>query len=272
MKGADENYFKTSYEEGLYSLGYYPHNIHFLWACAAFEGNFVQSMKAARDVQAKISTTMMVSPDYSVLQHLYATPMYNLVQFGKWDEVLAENLAFPNELYLKGVWSYGRGMAFVRKGKLESAREQLKELSAALAGFGVAKKSAWINNPADILKVAEKVLIAEMNAAEGKQEQAKQAFEEAVKSEDALRYNEPADWHKPVRQSYGAYLIRIGDYSLAEKPLREDLSFYPGNGWSLQGLYQALQKQKNGKEASATLSQFNKSWTKADIKLTSSSF
>ena len=111
-----------------------------------------------------------------------------------------------------------------------------------------------------------------MSAAEGKRSDAKQFFEAAIKLEDGLRYNEPADWHKPVRQSYGAYLIRVGDYSLAEKTLREDLSFYPDNGWSLQGLYQALQKQKKGKDASAALSQFNKSWTKADIKLASSSF
>jgi tetratricopeptide (TPR) repeat protein len=269
---ADESYFKTSFEEGLYSLAYYPHNYHFLWACAAFEGNFAQSMKAARDVQAKTSVTMMVIPDYSFLQHLYATPIYNLIQFGRWDEVLAEPLLFPNELYLQGVWSYGKGLAFVRKGNQEAASTQLKELRTAIAGYGAATKSAWVNNPVDILRVAEKVLEAELMAAAGKQNEAKKTFEVAIKLEDGLRYNEPADWHKPVRQSYGAYLISVGDHARAEKALREDLSFYPENGWSLQGLYQVLKKQKKSKDASATLSRFNKSWTKADVILDSSSF
>ncbi len=269
---ADENYFKTSYEEGLYSMAYYPHNYHFLWACAAFEGSYTRSMKAARDVQSKINTTLMKLPDMSVLQHVYATPMYNLIQFGKWDEVLVEPLPFADQPYLKGVWCYGQGMAYVRKGDSQKAAEKLAELRGVLASYGSTLVSAWINNPASMLAIAEKVLEGELNSGLGKHEVARKAFEDAIVLEDGLRYNEPADWHKPVRHGYGAYLIKRGDFAKAEKIYREDLMLYPENGWSLQGLYLSMKGQKKKADSEKILVRFRKSWSKADIALASSTF
>ena len=269
---ADENYFKTSFEEGLYSLAYHPHNIHFLWASAAFQGNFAASMKSARAVQAKTNTTLMIIPDYSFLQHLYATPIYNLIQFGRWDEVLAEPLSFPDQPYLKGVWCYGKGLALVRKGELIKASEQLTELHTILENSGSVQVSAWINNPFNILRVAEKVLEAELHAKSGKKELARRTFEAAVQLEDALRYNEPADWHKPVRHAYGAYLIQVGEYTRSESIFREDLAVYPENGWSLKGLHEALTHQKKNKEAAEVLTRYRKSWARSDVALNSSTF
>ncbi len=204
---ADENYFKTSYEEGMYSLAYYPHNYHFLWACAAFEGSYARSMKAAREVQSKINTALMKLPDMSVLQHLYATPIYNLIQFGKWDAVLAEPLPFADQPYLKGVWCYGQGMAYVRKGDTQKAGEKLAELRVVLSSYNSTQVSAWINNPSSMLRVAEKVLEGELSSGLGNQDVARKAFEDAIVLEDALRYNEPADWHKPARHGTVTVLI-----------------------------------------------------------------
>ncbi len=269
---ADENYFKTSFEEGLYSLAYYPHNYHFLWACAVFEGSFSKSMKAARDVQSKTNATYMLVPDMSFLQHLYATPMYNYVQFGKWDDILKEPMPFQDQAYLKGVWQYAQGLAHLRKGDSQKASLLLGELKKLQTELSAIPASAWVNNPAFILQVASNVLEAELNATLGKKEAAKISFEEAIKVEGTLRYNEPADWHKPVRQSYGAYLISIQEFSRAEEMYREDLILYPENGWSLMGLYQSLKGQKKNVEAAEIKKRFDKTWVNADTKIASSSF
>ena len=35
---ADEDYLAQCQAQGLYPVSYYPHNLHFLWAAATFEG------------------------------------------------------------------------------------------------------------------------------------------------------------------------------------------------------------------------------------------
>jgi tetratricopeptide (TPR) repeat protein len=267
---ADEAYFKTSFEEGLYSLAYHPHNYHFLWACAVFEGSFANAMKAAEAVQSKTNTEWMKTSDYSYLQHWYAVPMYTLVQFGKWEDILQEPLSFADLPYLQGVWQYAQGIAYVRKKEIKKAESLLAGLRTAQQQLHI-PESAWINSPKNILAIAEKILEAEIHAGNGNDAEAKKSFEQAMQREDALRYNEPADWHKPVRQVYGAFLIRTGNYTLAEKVYREDLAMYPENGWSLQGLFQSAMGQ-NKKEAAAIKKRFEQSWTEADTPLTTSAF
>ncbi len=268
---ADEEYFKTSFEEGFYSIAYYPHNYHFYWACSAFEGNYAKALRGAQKVQAKTNTEWMQAPEYSFLQHLYSTPIYTMVQFGKWKEILETPLSFKDQPYLTGVWSYAQGLAYCRQGGITKAEQCLKELKESQSKVAV-PESAWINNPKNILKIAEKILDAELHAKAGKKNEAKQLYEDAVKAEDALRYNEPADWHKPVRQIYGAYLISINDFKRAEEMYREDLTMYPENGWSLLGLHQSLKGQRKNKEAEEVKKQFEKSWSRSDTKITASSF
>jgi tetratricopeptide (TPR) repeat protein len=212
----------------------------------------------------------MQTPDYSFLQHLYATPIYTMVQFGKWNEIINTSLPFKEQPYLAGVWNYAQGLAYCRKGEISKAEKCLVDLKESQSKLTV-PETAWINNPKNILKIAEKILGAEIYARAGKKE-AKQLYEEAVKSEDALRYNEPADWHKPVRQFYGSYLISIKDYKRAEEMYRQDLIMYPQNGWSLLGLHQSLRGQKKNKEAEEAQKQFKKSWSRSDTKITASAF
>ena len=61
----------------------------------------------------------------------------------------------------------------------------------------------------------------------------------AVTAEDALSYNEPADWFFPTRESLGAALLRAQRYAEAEQMFRDDLTRNPNNGRSLFGLWQS---------------------------------
>ena len=63
-------------------------------------------------------------------------------------------------------------------------------------------------------------------------------LERTVEREDAMHYNEPADWLYPVRHSLGAVLLASGQAAKAAVVYREDLRRNPENGWSLYGLMQ----------------------------------
>ena len=45
---ADEDYLAQCQAQGLYPVSYYPHNLHFLWAAATFEGRSAVPIDAAR--------------------------------------------------------------------------------------------------------------------------------------------------------------------------------------------------------------------------------
>ena len=74
-------------------------------------------------------------------------------------------------------------------------------------------------------------------------------LDRAVRYEDALIYQEPADWHAPVRQNLGAVLLEAGRADEAEAVFWEDLKKNPENGWSLFGLMQALKAQGKNDDA-----------------------
>jgi cytochrome c-type biogenesis protein CcmH/NrfG len=86
-----------------------------------------------------------------------------------------------------------------------------------------------------------------------------------------MKYDEPPGWMIPVRHTLGATLMRAGRYADAEQVYRDDLKRLPDNGWSLLGLADSLREQKKeGAELKATRTKFEKIWSKADLKITSS--
>lgn len=61
------------------------------------------------------------------------------------------------------------------------------------------------------------------------------------------------------------------EFSEAEKVYRDDLQTWRKNGWALIGLYNALNVQKNAKEATNIKGKFDRAWQYADKIITSSS-
>ena len=71
---ADEGYITQCRAQGLYPLGYYPHNIHFLVWSAMFMGRSQAALAAARKVAAKIPQGNTSKNDE---QSYYKATMYN---------------------------------------------------------------------------------------------------------------------------------------------------------------------------------------------------
>jgi len=267
----DDNYIAQCRTQGVYPVAYVPHNRHFLWAMASMQGSSLKAISAAEHMAGHIDTSLMREPGLGTLQHYWVTPNFAYVRFGQWEKILKVSKPDVDLKYPMGVWHYARGIAFTAMGKLVEARAELKFLQTLAEDGELKNVTVWeINNAQNVLMIAALVLEGEVEAKDLNFEQSIKVLKQAISLEDALNYNEPSDWHYPVRQSLGAILLEAKDYLGAEKVYREDLLTFPNNGWSLFGLQQSLLKQGKNNEASVIRKQFEASWNWADIELSAS--
>ncbi|MGH7963704.1 MAG: hypothetical protein ACRERD_18080 [Candidatus Binatia bacterium] len=265
----DAEYIEKHDVQGVYRMMYYPHNIHFIWASASMEGQSAEALRAARDLAAKMPTEMV--RQMPPMEFFTPTPLFALVRFGKWEEILKEP-APPTDLrYTTGMWHYARGLAFTATGRLDGAAGEHARV-AEIAAATPPETLMNLNSAAALLNIASHILAGELAAKRSQTDEAIRHLKEAVRIQDELRYEEPPPWHYPVRQSLGAVLLTVGRAAEAEAVYHEDLKRNPENGWSLYGLAQSLRAQKAEKEAAAVEERFQKAWARADVKLTASRF
>ena len=112
---ADEEYITQCRAQGLYPLGYYPHNIHFLWFASTMEGRSGRAIEAARKTASKISPEDVRKLPF--LQAFVVVPYYALTRFGKWEEILKEPRPKHDSPFVSGMWHYARGTALAATGR-----------------------------------------------------------------------------------------------------------------------------------------------------------
>jgi tetratricopeptide (TPR) repeat protein len=265
----DEEYIAQCKVQGVYPLFYYPHNYHFLLACAQMAGMSTKSAQTAEALKKNIPEEMLNVPDFVTLQHWYAMPWYNMVRFGQWDEILKIEEPTDSLKYIKAVWHYARGIAYVRTNKIADAKNELVSLKKSVADPFMDNTIGGFNSFKSVLSIAENMLDAEIEAKQKNYSKAILLATRAVQIEDNLLYQEPPDWYHPTRQVLGALLLESGSPALAEQRFREDLNLYRDNGWSLFGLYQSLEAQGKKKEAKEVKAKFDVAFAKTDIVLKS---
>ena len=144
----DENYIAKYNVQGIYSMMYYPHNIHFLWAAASMEGSRAEALRAARSLVAKVPPEMI--RQMPPAEYFAPTVLFALARFGEWKTILKEPAPPAEFQYTTGVWHYVRGLAFVATNRLEDAANEqvrVKDLAAALP----ADQIIGDNTPAAVL-------------------------------------------------------------------------------------------------------------------------
>jgi tetratricopeptide (TPR) repeat protein len=264
---ADEDYLAQCQAQGLYPVSYYPHNLHFLWAAATFEGRGAVAVNAARKVAEKVphhhAGALSWTADFPV------TPMLAYIRFGRWQDMLTEPKPPAHEPYATAIWHYGRGIAFVARGQLDRAGAELAAVKATM------KHEAFATTLKDLplltnLEIAARILEGELTLREGHADTAIALLKGAVTIEDGIPYAEPPIWHHPPRQILGAMLLEVGKPMEAEAVYREDLTRFRENGWSLFGLRESLRAQHRGDEAADVQRRFERAWNRADVTLTSS--
>ena len=270
---ADESYITQCRAQGLYPLGYYPHNIHFMAWSAAFQGRREAAMEASRKIVAEIPHELAADRNtWALYETFLSQPLYTMVRFGMWTDVLAEPVPGVDSRFMTGIWHYARALARVHgEGDLEAAREELAALHESRGA--VDEEDAYSIGFGDVerlLTIAIEIAEREIAAAEGDHAAAVAHLERAVRLEDSLLYNEPPDWYFPVRHVLGAILLEAGRPEEAEVVYWADLRKNPDNGYSLFGLKQALEAQGRLDEALAMKARFDAAWAEAAHELTTS--
>ena len=258
---------------GVYPLGYVPHNWHFATMTTGLTGSRTLALQAAGQTAQRADRAAMGDAPMQFMQQFVVAPWFTQVRFGDWDAILADASPPPALPYPTAIRHFARGLAHARKGALDQASREAQALHAIALDPAMAQVSFFdINNAAAVLRVADALLRGELLRAQGRQDAAIAALREAAIAEDALAYNEPADWPLPVRPYLGAALLEAGDAGAAAEVFAQDLKTYPHNGWSLFGLAQAQRKLGQADAARETTRRQAVAWQWADAPLTAARY
>jgi len=266
---ADRAYREANPKQGFYRL-YMAHNSHMRAYAAMMAGQSQLALSTIRDMVAVIPTDWL-KENASWADGFIAMPYEVEMRFGRWDEILAEPEPADYLPLTRALRHYARGVAYAAQGKVAEA--QAEQRAFAEAKTKVDPAASFGNNSAgDILALAGALLDGEVLYRAGKQGAGFKALYQAVRLEDALRYDEPPSWIQPVRHALGAALLQSGRYAEAEEVYRADLEEFENNGWALYGLGRTLRLQKKDAEAAEVEARFSEEWKDADIKIASSCF
>jgi hypothetical protein len=267
---ADQRYLAQIDAQGAYRVGYVAHNHHFLWASSAMQGRSARALAAARAAYPAACGPRPGDARSGTLQHYQALPLYALVRFGRWQEILTQTLPPDgSQPYPRAVWHYARGTALARTGRGAEARAELALLQAVADDPGLASaKVKSLNTASTLVQIARLTLLADIAALEGATARGVPWLQRAVELEDALEHDEPHLWLAPTRHALGAGLLAAGHAAAAERVFLDDLQHYPDNGWSLTGLAQAQRAQRRIDAARATAARLQVAWRDADFVLT----
>jgi tetratricopeptide (TPR) repeat protein len=273
---ADQKYLsmcRGNYQ-GVYPLGYVPHNPHFLWFASSMEGSSKLAQEAARMTAERVNLPeLMRQPGFASLQHYWMTPWFDDVRFGRWDKIRSAANPAPDLPYVTAIWHYAEALAAIRQSRRADAEMHYARLKVLAADPVMQTLTVWDRYPlAHAVNIAERSIAAELASDKGDHAAAVRALQEAVLIEDKIPYDEPPGWHAPVRQALGAMLLTAGQPKEAEAVYREELRRNPANGWSLKGLALALDKQGRHDEAARTEQEFARAWQHADVQLVASRF
>ncbi len=174
---ADEDYIAQCQAQGLYPIGYYPHNIHFLWASSSLEGRSEVAIDAAEKTASRVPIDL--ATQFGNLQWFLVTPLYAQVRFGRWSELLTPPPA-ADMPYVMGMWYYARGVAFAARNQLDRADAELAALEKIAATPEM--ESFALNNATGthILNLAAAVVAGEIAAKAGNADEAVEHLEKAV--------------------------------------------------------------------------------------------
>jgi len=255
----DEKYLNDAKAPmGVYRLGYYPHNVHFVMASAQLAGDGQTVIAAAEKLGQLIPNE--AARGIAMVQPVKAAPYFAHAQFSTPETILA--LSDPGDAipYIKAMWLYARGVALAQRRDSAGA-------AAAADAIGTIERTADFkllnesNVPAqEVLRIAQTLILARIAQANSDYRTAVVRFARAAAMQDALPYTEPPYWYYPIRQSLAAALLQAGRYAEAEQQFQRALTRAPANGWSYYGLAELYKARGNADAARKAEADLSKTW------------
>src|SRR5215831_11799140 len=257
--GVDEKYLAaTNAPMGVYRLGYYPHNVHFVMASAQMAGDGPTVIAAAEKLRGLIPDE--VARGIALVQPVKAAPYFAHALFSPSATVLA--LPDPGDgiPYVKAMWHYARGIAYTAHGDFIAAMAEADAITALARTADFTLLDASGIPAQQVMTLARTVIAGRVAQARGDFSAAITQFEEAAALQDALPYTEPPYWYYPVRQTLAAALLQAGRLAEAETQFKRALERAPANGWSYYGLLQVHQARRDSAAAAKAEAELAKTW------------
>jgi len=278
----DRKYLAREGPGGIYAM-YRSHDHHFIIYGAMFLGQFEPAIKAAQEL---IDTTpeellrVPSPPMADFLESYLATKQHVLVRFGKWREIIAQELPKDRDLYCSttAMILYAKGLAHSVLGEIAEAEKARTAFLAAKARVPDTRR-LHNNTVVDMLAIAEEMLNGELEYRRGNFDAAFAHLRRSVELEDSLPYDEPWGWMQPTRHALGALLLEQGQLAEAEAVYRADLGFdktvsracwHPDNVWSLHGLHECLTRRGETLEAPLIKARLDLAQARADVPVRAS--
>ncbi len=281
---ADGRWLEREGYENVYTL-YRNHNHHFLIYGAMFLGQYSVAMAAAEELIDQIPEDFLriESPPYAdAAEAFVAMKQHVLIRFGKWQEIIDQELPDDRELYLAttAIMLYAKTVANAALGNIAEAEASREAFLAAKAEVPDSRR-VHNNTVVDLLEVATAMADGEVAYRRGEHEEAFAHLRRAVELEDGLLYDEPWGWMQPTRHALGALLLEQERYEEAEAVYRADLGLddtvgrsrhHPNNLWSLFGLLQCLEQRGEDVEAALIRNQFELAQARSEVPVKASCY
>jgi tetratricopeptide (TPR) repeat protein len=254
----DETFITQTGAAGVYPIGYYSHNVHFVLVSAQLLGDAETVLAQADKLDKWLSND--VAAAVPIAQPVKAAPYFAWAQYGDPDMVLAKSDPPGAPPYVKAMWHYARGVALAAKKDTAGARAEADAIHRIAQETDWSTLDAWAIPARPVLEVAENVVLARAAQAEGDDKGAIGLWRKAAETEDTIPYMEPPFWYYPVRQSLGAALLKSGDAEEAQKQFNAALERARGSAWALYGLEQAAKARGDAAAQNKAAAELGKAW------------
>jgi tetratricopeptide (TPR) repeat protein len=277
---ADQKYLDDQGADNFYSI-YRCHNYHFKIYGAMFLGQPSVALETADELAQAIPEDFLRElADW--FEAFVPMKQHVLIRFGKWNDILQQEFPKDRELYsvTTAMMHYARTVALANTGNIAEADTERGRFNAARDRVPESRM-LFNNSCCDILKVAEQMLLGELEYHKGNHEQAFDHLRRSVELDDNLPYDEPWGWMQPTRHALGALLIEQEQYEEAEAVYRADLGLdatlsracqHPANVWSLHGLHECLVRRGETVEARQVKLQLDKAAARAEVTIRASCY
>ena len=259
------------------------HNYHLKIYAALFLGQYSAALDAANGIidttpEALLRIENPAMADWAegylgMKAHVY-------IRFGKWQEIIDQPLPNDSNLYAMttAVWHYAKTIAYAATSKLTDA-ELEKDLFYEAVKRVPETRYLFNNTCLEILKIAEQMLLGEIEYRKKNYAIAYDHLRKAVDLDDNLKYDEPWGWMQPARHALGALLLEQNHVQEAKQVYMDDLgltdtlvstSQHADNLWSLHGLVECLEREGNTIQAKQMRGRLNLAKARADVPITAS--
>jgi tetratricopeptide (TPR) repeat protein len=278
----DRKFLAREGAANVYAL-YRSHDHHFVVYGAMFLGQYTPAIQAAQEL---IDTTpedvlrIPSPPMADFLEGYLSMKQHVLVRFGKWREIIAQELPKDAALYCTttAMMLYAKGVAHSVLGEIAEAERMRAAFRAARTRVPDTRR-VHNNTIVDLLAIAEEMLTGELEYRRGNFDLAFSHLRRAIELDDNLPYDEPWGWMQPPRHALGALLLEQGQLAEAEAIYRSDLGYdgklsracqHPENVWSLHGLHECLTRRGEKVEAPLVKARLDMALARCEVPIRAS--